>query len=479
MRIREDCLSQWQAEHAFQLDPAPPELENLNDYIVKVIQEKNMDHFAQFLHYFEPRLNKRVRRFLLGEGYYRTDPERFLDYKLSAVWVMLECLQNYDPNSEAAFLTYAHKAIYNAFLYNRMMEEAGSYENLTEYKKVRKAAWLYHQAGDNTEKAISEYAAVKGCSLKTAEEYVTLARKNRNRGSLYKIFEDEGMEDSTEIAIGDDDWNDFGTLWNSEEEKAVRDVFYKLSYKDQTYLEQRNAICMTCDRVSDLSTRWPFEKLAWKFENGSNSGAEKAYRRAVEKLTEQLVFAGVLHAVELRKKKNAAIVYEYRADYDGEWGEIRFDLQKCAAEITKLADGDFRKTAIFANTAIQHILSNREKLAKNYLIPFRMDEPRFTLEKVIRQLVEDEKTSAVVLRQKLKPGKNTAVVVYEYCADFDNYWGKLEIDLKKKTGKIITLAEGDTVKSNVYANTAIHKLLTMGLDEIPRKLTIPFRRHPI
>lgn len=477
MRIREDCLSQWQAEHAFQFDPAPPKLENQNDYIVKIIQEKNMDHFAHFLHYLEPRLNKRVRRFLLGEGYYRTDPERFLDYKLSAVWVMLECLQNYDPASEAAFLTYAHKAIYNAFLYNRMMEEAGSYENLTEYKKIRKAAWLYHQTGDNTEKAISEYAAAKGCSEKTAEEYVTLARKNRNRGSLYKIFEDEGMEDSTEIAIGDDAWNDFGTLWNSEEEKAVRDAFYKLSYKDQIYLEQRNAICMTCDRVSDLATRWPFEKLAWKFENGSNSGAEKAYRRAVEKLTEQLVFAGVLHAVELRKKKNAAIVYEYRADYGGEWGEIQFDREAGTAEILTMADGDFRKTAIFANTAIQHILSIQgEKLQSKYLIPFQMDEPLFTLEKVIRQLVDERKIRAVVLRQKFKPSKNSSVVVYEYCADFDNCWGKLEIDLKKKSGKILTLAEGDTMKSNVYANTAIQKILTMEMGMISRKLTIPFRR---
>lgn len=39
------------------------------------------------------------------------------------------------------------------------------------------------------------------------------------------------------------------------------------------------------------------------FEGSDAGGAEKAYRRAVEKLTRNLVDAGVLHAVELRKKK--------------------------------------------------------------------------------------------------------------------------------------------------------------------------------
>ncbi len=90
--------------------------------------------------------------------------------------------------------------------------------------------------------------------------------------------------------------------------------------------------------------------------------------------------------------------------------------------------------------------------------------------------MDDGKISAVVLRQKFKPSKKSSVAVYEYCADFDNCWGKVEIDLKKKTGNILMLAEGDTIKSNAYANTAIQKILTMETGTIPRKLTVPFRR---
>ncbi len=59
----------------------------------------------------------------------------------------------------------------------------------------------------------------------------------------------------------------------------------------------------------------------------------------------------------VRKKKNAAAIYEYRVDYDGEWGEINLDFENGTAEIVRLADWDTVKTNRFANAAIQQILS--------------------------------------------------------------------------------------------------------------------------
>ena len=54
------------------------------------------------------------------------------------------------------------------------------------------------------------------------------------------------------------------------------------------------------------------------FEGSTASGAERAYRKAADKLTELLVAEGALHAVRLkqktktkRKKKIAAAIYEY------------------------------------------------------------------------------------------------------------------------------------------------------------------------
>ena len=91
---------------------------------------------------------------------------------------------------------------------------------------------------------------------------------------------------------------------------------------------------MTCGRVSPLSTQSTFEDLAVDFEGTTASGAKRFYRRTLDKLRLKLLESGVIHTVTLkqteRRKKNkkiAAAVYQYQADNDGEWGEIRFDFE--------------------------------------------------------------------------------------------------------------------------------------------------------
>lgn len=355
-------LTMFEVTHVYQLTPPPPELYTVNEYIVAAKTWHDLRHFAFFLHHIEPRLNGRVRSFLLREGLDRYDPERFLDYKQSCVLAMLECLDSYDPNKGAEFLTYAHHAIGNTLIQCRMMEESGSFSSLDEYKRVRGIAWLYNESGKSKGEVIGEYAAMEGCSEETADQYLTAARLNRSRVPLYVTAQDEDAEESGEDVTRDDSWDYAAILWNGVQAEAVRDAFEKLTYREQRLLEERNAICMTCGRVSPLSQRKSFEDLAVMFEGSSTSGAERAYRKSVEKLTLLLVEAGTLHAVRLKrksvkraKKKIAAAVYEYQADCDGEWGEIWFDFESGTAEIVRLAEWDTMVSKRFAERAIKFI----------------------------------------------------------------------------------------------------------------------------
>ena len=59
-------LTMREVERIFQLDPEPPVHENLNDYIIKAVQSRELCWFSFFLHHYENRLNNRVRRFLLN-----------------------------------------------------------------------------------------------------------------------------------------------------------------------------------------------------------------------------------------------------------------------------------------------------------------------------------------------------------------------------------------------------------------------------
>ena len=214
----------------------------------------------------------------------------------------------------------------------------------------------------------------------TAAEYLALAQCNRSRVPFYQTVQDEEGEETGEDVSRDDSWNYADILWNSIRAKAVREAFEKLDYREQTLLEKRNAVCMTCGRVSPLSTRMSFEDLAVQFEGSTASGAERAYRRAVEHLACLLTEAGVIHMVRLkrksqtrRKQKIAAAIYLYQVDNDGEWGEISFDFEAGTAEIIRLAEWDSTVSKKFAKQVIYHLqTSPNHNLPKDGVMIFEI-----------------------------------------------------------------------------------------------------------
>ena len=100
-----------------------------------------------------------------------------------------------------------------------------------------------------------------------------------------------------------------------------------------------------------------------KYGTGA-SGAEKAYKRAVENLLMELFKLGQLHCVRLKQllvqregKKITATAYAYQVDNGGAWGEIQFDLVKGSAWVETLAENDPCDTWEITDAAIQAVLS--------------------------------------------------------------------------------------------------------------------------
>ena len=355
-------LSRREAERTLQLEPEPPKESDLNNYIIQAQQQKDLRYLSFFLHHYEKMLNVRIYSFWRSDGNERYDPERFLDYKMTCVVAVIERFSDYDPSTGADFTTYLYPFITDALLSCRMLEESWSVDSLDQYKKIRGIAWKYRTSGENTKKTISEYAAEKNCKQETAAEYLNAAKGIRSRQSFYVSRQDEDSEETGEDVSRDDYWDYAEILWNGIKAKAIQKAFDALDYREQTLLEKRNAICMRCGRVSPMSSRSSFEELATLFEGSGTSGAERAYRKALDKLTTILVEEGILHAVRLKrknitrkKKEIATAIYLYQVDYDGEWGEIYFDFVNRTTEIRKLAEWDRMISKVFSKKAICYI----------------------------------------------------------------------------------------------------------------------------
>lgn len=355
-------LSRRETERTLQLEPEPPKESDLNNYIIQAQQQKDLRYLSFFLHHYEKMLNGRIYSFWRSDGNERYDPERFLDYKMTCVVAVIERFSDYDPSTGADFTTYLYPFITDALLSCRMLEESWSVDSLDQYKKIRGIAWKYRTSGENTKKTISEYAAEKNCKQETAAEYLNAAKGIRSRQSFYVSRQDEDSEETGEDVSRDDYWDYAEILWNGIKAEAIQKAFDALDYREQTLLEKRNAICMRCGRVSPMSSRSSFEELATLFEGSGTSGAERAYRKALDKLTTILVEEGILHAVRLKrknitrkKKEIATAIYLYQVDYDGEWGEIYFDFVNRTTEIRKLAEWDRIISKVFSKKAICYI----------------------------------------------------------------------------------------------------------------------------
>ena len=227
-----DGIIPYAAERIFQLEPEPPAVGNLNEYILSALQEKNLIYFSFFLHHYEPQLNKRIKDFLGVDGGDLYDTDRFIDIKLSCREQMLQKLMDYDLAKGAEYATYIFPFIRDAMLRFRMGEEKWSVSSLTNYKMVRSMAWLYH----NTKDAVNEFSKKYNCDLALAEEYLKVVRGIRNQQPFY-VTDEDGEETGEDVAL-DDSWNYTDILWNGIQAEKVQRAFEKLNYREQTLLEK-------------------------------------------------------------------------------------------------------------------------------------------------------------------------------------------------------------------------------------------------
>ena len=308
--------------------------------------------FEGFLYGYEPKLNEIVRRFLGKRAF---NPETFMDYKLACAATMLERWKDFDAGKGIQFSTFAHHDVMNALLRARMLEEAGSFSNLDEYKAARRMGALMY--GSTQSEAVDEFIKKRGCSKATARRFLKIAQLMLSASLL---------ENDAEASYS---WDYAAELWNGVRAEKVRKAFAKLNFREQTLLEKRNAICMTCGRVAPLSELASFEDLAIEFESSSPRTAERAYRRTVEKLTLNLVELGELHAVRI--ERIAPGIYRYQADSDGYWGEFTLDLSTGELKTNTLAELDTTKIHRFAKQAARYLKAHAgEKLPKTVLVAF-------------------------------------------------------------------------------------------------------------
>ena len=370
------------AEQAYQLVPRYSPKRRLKDqstYILRAQKYHAIKHVFFFMSENEAYFNNAIEQFTSSNGDSLT-PERYMDMKMACREAILYRFTEYSAAHGATFLTYLRRVIHDTLLKYRMSEENWTISSLTEYKRARLIMAIYDKCKGNEPAALRIYCHRYNCNIQNARKLLDAARQMRHRRLPVALNEDgdEWEQDDELIA---DHWDYASILCSGMDAAKFDQAFRKLTYREQTMLEERNAVCMNCGRVSLLNTRASFEDLAAMFEGSTASGAERAYNRAVEHLLFELVKAGQLHCVEIRQKSVhredktiTAAVYEYLVDNDGEWGEIQFDLVEKTARVEEFAEKDLCDTWEITDYAINAVLEyDGENPPKKALIPIILE----------------------------------------------------------------------------------------------------------
>ena len=70
--------------------------------------------------------------------------------------------------------------------------------------------------------------------------------------------------------------------------------------------------------------------------------------------------------------------------------------------------------------------------------------------------------------------QKTAAAVYQYQVDSGGEWGEIRFDFATGTAEIVRLAEWDTIKSDIFARTAIRYIQSLSEVRLLKKAVVMF-----
>ncbi len=255
----------------YQLGYEPERLDDFNDYFIKYIETKDSRYFNEFLHFYEPLLNRRAMEFL---SKHHLEEYRLPDLKQIFVSQLWDELQKYKADSELPLLQIMKYKTSKAWLeYIRTdcgVINIGS-ENL--YRKVRKVAALYFKLKDSKsyDEVVKEISKQLNISKNTVVEYLqtTLTIKYSDSISI--------NESQNDLTTEDDIFDNF----NAEQ---IKKVAQSLSPIELRLLELTTGI--------SLETLEPTQKLSYNktalLLGITESAVEKKRKRIISKFKKLL-----------------------------------------------------------------------------------------------------------------------------------------------------------------------------------------------
>ena len=255
-------------------------LDDWNDYFVSYKESGDIKFYNEFLHFYEPVLDDRARRFIRR---FELEDYRAEDLKQIFSTVLWNELQTYD--SKLPMLQMVKYKVLSAW-HEYVRINCGNFQpdNSNQYMMLRNIARLYYQKNDGRKtirKIIAEIADELSLSEKSVETYVTAVAtfKPKYNTDFYTDDEDDEFFAPIPDNYTTEDW-----FFRLQQKERLIAALSKLKKTEQKLIEYKFGICLNClGNKSKLTMSEASMAL-----DLTESGAEKKLKKILKTLKIEL-----------------------------------------------------------------------------------------------------------------------------------------------------------------------------------------------
>lgn len=236
--------------YLYRIKPAPPKVDDFQEYIALYLAEKDEKYLGWFLHYYEPRLNTVIMQMVQETAM----QGHFADLKQAYIFGICKALQKYDIFTGVPFLIFKEFYVKNEIdNYIRTMRQGYSVQSVDEYRTLKKAMALYAKYEYNfDEKTITKIAAEIGKSIKDTKEIIRSGIDSTHYTDFYRRYADEDGESTAEDVAVDDTSNPEKLFFRQWQTEALFDAYESLDYRERTMIADHLGFCTECYGIYEL-----------------------------------------------------------------------------------------------------------------------------------------------------------------------------------------------------------------------------------
>ena len=267
----------------YELDYQPDRLD-WNEYFVRYKESGEIKYFKEFLHFYEPYLDRKVNRFIKR---YELEDYRAEDLKQIFVTVLWEELQAYD--SEMPLLQLTKFAVLSAWRdYVRINCGNFKLDNRHQYALLKMIAYLYYPKKENDKplsQIISEIAEEMGLTEDSIENYLIAVTtfKPKYNADFYGSDEDDDYYSSA-VDSAENSLDTEHIFFKLCQQEKLLNALAQLNKKDILLIEYVYGICPQCLKSKERKSIRQASLLLGLTEDG----AQKKLKSILNKLKKLL-----------------------------------------------------------------------------------------------------------------------------------------------------------------------------------------------